>query len=242
MTSIGLNDSLARKIKERYGQPIIGVIGATMPSIDYDPEKGFEAGYILRDILNSINGALFTGGVEGVGIDAYAGIVAYCQENKSPINMPDDNFFVLVPEFEFFQGRKGMNPFPYQLPQGYRALGMLTSKHHVTIETAGYDMAERRKYLSEIGDVFVVLNGGYGTLDEATMALMKQKPVVSLYNTGGAARILYDVKNDTLNPDQKMNLLKSQVNVTELLNINNRDNIHLVPNSTDLYPFFKKLF
>ena len=42
--------------------------------------------------------------------------------NSTKTNTLADRFFVLVPETEFLRGKKGMQPVPYEPPQGYKVL------------------------------------------------------------------------------------------------------------------------
>lgn len=225
-----LNKELIDAIKERRSHPLIGIIGSTFPSREYSPEQGYEAGFVLREFLNGNKGNLFTGGVDGVGIDIYGGIIRYCYTNSTKTNTLADRFFVLVPETEFLRGKKGMQPVPYEPPQGYKVLGMLSSDHKLNVEVAGSNMAERRIYLAEIGDIFVVVNGGYGTIDEANLALTKQKPVISLSNTGGAARVLANIKTGSYDETLENMLKQNNPSIKSLFEPTAFQNILLASN------------
>ena len=51
-------------------RPLIAVIGAAKPGPDYTRKKGVAIGYKLREFLGGDrDGTIFTGGVEGVGVD-----------------------------------------------------------------------------------------------------------------------------------------------------------------------------
>ena len=80
------------EITNKYESPIIGIIGATSPLPGYDSDDAYRMGYELREIVND-KGVLFTGGVSGVGLDVYRGIVDYCVEKDV-----EDRFFVLIPD------------------------------------------------------------------------------------------------------------------------------------------------
>ena len=72
-------------IKNQLGSPVIGVIGATSPNYEYSSEMGFMAGYAARQFLGDKNGHIFTGGVEGVGVDAFLGVATYAlRKNEVP--------------------------------------------------------------------------------------------------------------------------------------------------------------
>ncbi len=56
---------------------------------------------------------------------------------------------------------------------------------------AGIDFHERREILGRIGQVCLVIEGGPGTEDEATVALSREIPVIPLGRTGGHAGELF---------------------------------------------------
>ena len=196
-----VKENLVQKIKGKYQKPIIGVIGATSPTGGYNDQIGIDIGYALRKYIHKISGNLFTGGVEGVGIDVYTGVMKFCRDQSITEGMiQDDRFFVLVPEkivdYDFESQVKIM--FDYVCPSTYTVLGKLSRKGNLTSEIAGLTLAERRKYVGQVADLLVVLNGGYGTLDEAQIALRNNIPVVALTPTAGAAKILSDFKTGKL--------------------------------------------
>jgi predicted Rossmann-fold nucleotide-binding protein len=159
--------------------PIIGIIGAINPSPEYDSDDAYRLGYDLREAIAD-KGTLFTGGVPGVGIDAYRGITDYCRENGA-----DDRFFVLFPE--------GMEP-----PQTYFQLAKQTRNQALRIVRAGKSLDDRRAYVGPLADVLVVDNGSSGTIDEALQTLVLGKQVVCLQNSGGAADVLTRFKNGSI--------------------------------------------
>lgn len=172
--------------------PKIAVIGAECPTEEYKNQQGMQIGYGLRKIIQSNQGLVFTGGVNGVGIDVARGVVDYCKEN----NTPDSRFFVSFPE-------KIAPAEDY-----FRYLSELNEK--LKIIPSGKDMLERRKKLAELADILIVLNGGTGTLDEAEQAYDLGKPLYCLTSSGGAAR-------DISEHAQEDNLIKSFNSVEDLL-------------------------
>src|SRR3989338_7902135 len=134
------------EITSKYEHPIIGVIGAACPSPDYDSQEARRLGYKLRELVEQ-GGSLFTGGVSGVGVDVYKGIVDYCLKKKV-----EDKFFVLLPDMEF------------EPPQEYFKLSKRTKNKVLRVEGMGQDMEERRTYLGAIADLLVVANGSIGTI------------------------------------------------------------------------------
>src|SRR3990167_6541755 len=79
-------------ISGKYEHPIIGIIGATQPLPGYNPREAVKLGYLLRQSMEK-KGTLFTGGVHGVGVDIYRGIIDYCLEKNV-----SDKFFILFPD------------------------------------------------------------------------------------------------------------------------------------------------
>ncbi len=202
---------LEDKIRSEKEVPIIGIIGSTSPINPYTRNMGVDVGYELRKYLNDKKGTLFTGGVNGVGVDVYTGVLKYCIENYGkrvlPFkkNIPDDRFFVLVPEemeMPLFHGifkeenihESSFTKVIYEPPEAYTALAALSSKHKLDIIRAGENMNKRRKYVAKVADALVVVNGGYGTLDEALSLLLEGKPLITLPYSGGAAKELLDIK------------------------------------------------
>src|SRR3989304_2801298 len=224
-----LDEKLVKQIRSDFRGPIIGVIGATSPDYYYSADNGIIAGYLIRKFLaknkeftntrfaqGNGSGHLFTGGVEGVGLDVYLGAAMYAKENKVP-----SKFFALIPEFNMvpvygggdeegygFVGFVGsmarptsFNQVPYDIPAAYYNTARLLGEKCKEVR-AGEDMSERRAYVAAVADVLVVLNGGHGTLDEAVTAIERGVPVIVVQNTGGAAKDIADRKNNKFVPDR----------------------------------------
>lgn len=191
-------------VRDSKESPLIAIVGATSPEEPYTPDMGLQAGYVLRHLVEEKGGTLFTGGVEGVGVDAYLGVIHYGIDQlrkprirAKPAVMPDDHFFVLAPQFSVapaLQGRKGIL---YTLPQGYALLGSLNAQGRVDVQYGGRDMSERRRKLAEVADVIVGINGSSGTFDEMQHAVRTGTPVVVLPFTGGAAQEMARLKEGT---------------------------------------------
>jgi len=180
-------------IREKREAPLISVIGATAPSEGYSPDMGIRAGYLVREFVGRMGGTVFTGGVSGVGSDTYLGVMKFCIDQAIRSGeMPDDKFFVLAPKYEHI-GNGAI--IPYLPPSSYLALGALTPRGSLDLELSGEHMSERRQNLSEVGDIFLMLNGGFGTLDEANLALQAGKQVITLPFTGGGARVIERIKS-----------------------------------------------
>ena len=75
-----------------FEKPLISVIGATFPTRPYDDIMGFNLGMQLRDRLETNHGTVFTGGVDGVGIHTYLGIVNYVKTH----DYIDDKFLPVI--------------------------------------------------------------------------------------------------------------------------------------------------
>jgi len=187
-------------ISSRYEKPIIGVIGATSPLPDYDSDDAYRLGYELRELVTK-KGTLFTGGVHGVGIDVYRGIVDYSIEKGI-----GDKFFVLVPN-------------GFQPPQDYIRMAGKTKNGVLRVETAGKDMEERRTYLADISNLVVVVNGAKGTIDEALKCLSRGKQIICLENSGGAADVMSRFKRGEIGKKLILNreLVKPFYSITELI-------------------------
>lgn len=208
-----VDKKLVASIRSEFKGPIIGVVGATSPDYYYSSDNGIITGYLIRKFLagDPALGHLFTGGVEGVGLDAYIGASMFARENKVP-----SKFFALIPQFnmipvyneddEFFNpGRRvpsHFNPVPYDIPSSYRNVSRLTGEKCKEVR-AGEEMSDRRAYVAAIADVLVVVNGGGGTLDEAVSAIKVDTPIIVVQNTGGAAKDLADRKNNKFKPEKK---------------------------------------
>ncbi len=191
-----------KEITRKHESPIIGIIGATSPLPDYDGDDAYRLGYELRDIVNK-NGSLFTGGVSGVGIDVYKGIVDYCLEHGV-----DDKFFVLFPDMKFEPLKE------------YFRLAERTKRGVLRVEKVGANMKERRSYVGAVADLLVLVNGASGTIDEALKGLYLRKPVVCLQNSGGAAEVLSKVQRGEIDIslDIDRNLIKPCDSITEVVN------------------------
>jgi len=190
------------EITKKHEHPIIGVIGATSPLPDYDSDDAYRLGYELRGVVDR-KGSLFTGGVSGVGVDVYRGIVDYCTEKGV-----EDKFFVLFPNTED------------EPPQEYFRLAERTKNGILKVERVGQDMEERRSYVAGLADLLVLVNGAVGTIDEALKGLVLGKPVVCLQNSGGAAEVISRLKRGEikipLNIDRK--LIKPFDSISEAVN------------------------
>jgi predicted Rossmann-fold nucleotide-binding protein len=199
-----------------YERPLIAVIGASNPGKEYVAEQGILVGKLLREYVDK-KGTVFTGGVDGVGVDVYTGVMKYCVQR----NTLSDKFFVLIPHYFLLQLRKDTEPTPfaYTPPVAYEALGRLTTRGHLDIIRAGNDMDQRRIELAKLADFVVVVNGSMGTLDEATLASHTKK-IITLPETGGIAKLIAALKNNKLSFAEKYNLTTQGVAIEEL-NVNN---------------------
>jgi len=190
------------EITQKYEHPIIGIIGATSPLPDYDSDDAFRLGYNLREFVEE-KGSLFTGGVQGVGVDVYRGIVDYCLEKAV-----EDKFFVLFPDIES------------EPPEEYFKLAEKTKNSVLRVEKIGQDWEERRSYVGAVADLLVLVNGSAGTIDEALKGLYLGKPLVFLQNSGGAADVISKFKRGEidipLNVDKE--LIKPFNSVSEIAN------------------------
>lgn len=199
-----MDKQLIERIRNSKESPLIAVIGATNPKKDYKEKMGIETGYYLREFIDSRKGNIFTGGVDGVGVDVYAGVMKYCINKiiNKKANIIDDRFFVLIPShLDLVSSHSFLNEIsyessPYYPPSSYEYFGILTSKGKLDKIVAGKDMNERREYLAMIADIIVVVNGGCGTIHEAIEGLKNNKPVINLFKTGGATKILKYISED----------------------------------------------
>lgn len=201
---------LEEQIKQERTGPLIAVIGATTPSKPYESMMGITIGYELRKNVEAYSGSLFTGGVEGVGIDIYTGIMKYCIDQVCKpglrlvtAQLPDDKFFVLIPEYQFIhEGRKNpLLPIPYNPPREYELLASLSTRGYLDIQRGGQDMAERREILANVADVLIMVNGSAGTFDEGIKALLLGKPVIAMNYSGGAALLLSTLKENNFSKE-----------------------------------------
>lgn len=194
-----MEKNIVEEIRNDKQQPLIAVIGATFPTNEYKRDRGIEVGYLLRKYIDKREGTLFTGGVNGIGVDVYTGIIKYCvdylKENRT---MPDDRFFVLTPMYAYIPPTSKLSLEKkeyFEPPETYYALGAISKRESLEIVTAGEDLAERRNYLSKLADVLITINGGSGTFDEALGAIQNKKPVITMSYSGGAAFLLGEMKN-----------------------------------------------
>ncbi len=204
-----MDNALVEKIRQEKAFPLIGVIGASAPTPPYRLEMGIAVGYALRGYIETAGGTVFTGGVAGVGVDTYIGVMQFCTR-AAPRHgrILDDRFFALIPRYHepsFMDSLEALLPkkpteMPYEPPGEYAALGYLTPRGQVDCVYAGKNMEERRTYLAEIADVILVVNGGAGTLDEAHKALKEGKSIIALPYTGGAAAAIGQMKEEHISP------------------------------------------
>lgn len=188
------------QIARKYEGPLIGIIGATEPLGDYDSDDIYRLGYELQRATEK-RGTLFTGGMPGVGIDVYKGIVDYCLERNIP-----NKFFILFPDI-------GAEP-----DEEYFNLANKIGSP-LLVERAGIDMEERRSYVGAVGDVLVVANGSRGTLDEALKGMILGKEIVCLESSGAAAGVLSRLKRGEIRAPSNLDLrlIKSFDSVTDVV-------------------------
>ena len=166
-----LNKSLqdqADSIRSKRKGLKVGILGGSKPSQEYLVADGEELGRSLANYLRPIHGVAFTGGDSGVGVDFYRG---YCSLETSK-----DEFFALLPI--------GSRP-----KEEYERM----SSNNLSIERLGTRFSVRNIGMALVGDVFIAMNGGSGTMQEVTEVLKRGKPVVAL-NYGGVGTILYQAK------------------------------------------------
>jgi hypothetical protein len=205
--------------KER---PLIAVIGSTQPTQGYSPLHGIGVGYALRGYMEKRSGTIFTGGVDGVGVDVYAGVIKYClEQSKAGAKIADDRFFALVPQYSFIPAKRlfsfteEQQATPFQLPRTYSMLALMTDKGKIDLVTGGTDLAERRRVLAETADIIITLNGSAGTLDEASMALRLGKPVITLPHTRGAATILHMLRDPSFELPQELEVVGAGLDLVD---------------------------
>ncbi len=221
-----IDPTLVERIRREKGLPLIGVVGATVPTAPYRPKIGQQVGYNLRAYNSTVGGALFTGGVEGIGVDVYVGIMRYCIDvAKRTGDLKEDNFFVLVPthtmapfsiDLPRFR-RKAIPPLlHYSPPAEYSVLGSLTPKGGLDVVRAGENMTERREYVGAVADTLVVVNGGDGTLDEVIQAMQLGKKIITLPESGGTAALLGTIKKKPADPGLRQTLAKMRISEQEI--------------------------
>jgi hypothetical protein len=202
---------MMQDLRNQFGYPLIGVIGATSPDTDYSADISYIAGYLLAAIANKYKGAVFTGGVDGVGVDVYMGATSYYAETKETprfFTLIPHHYMVMVgnnygkPEAFINKKKKRYIPKPYVLPFQYKNLedflklrvGATDENFNLIEVRAGNDMGERRMFLAKAADVMIVINGGAGTLDEAIMAAEHNAPLIVVAGSGGTADDLVNLK------------------------------------------------
>jgi len=166
------------EIRSSMQGPFIVTIGSKRPSAKYDSRFSIDLGYSLRQDINDKPGTLFTGGVTGIGVDTYIGIIKGCLD----LNYSDDRFFVLVAE-------------DFKPDNGYlKAKYMHSGQTNLNVQILGKNHIERRWHLSLISDYMITLNGESGTLEEALVGLEYGKSIITLPETGGVAELLAELK------------------------------------------------
>jgi len=169
-----MTNSLVAQIRLDYPGPLIGFLGATSPSSGYNPAATFLTSSLLRKKMQK--GRMFSGGVEGVGVDAYFGAITRCLTEKEKTGVEqDDRFFILIP----IQ--------PYNPPPAYHYLAQTIGKRGCQIVRAGESMYERRVVLAAVADIGIVFNGGHGTLHEAVVAMNNGVKIIAFEGSGGTA-------------------------------------------------------
>lgn len=163
----------------KYKSPRIGVIGGSYIRSE-NAELCESIGSNLREFIGD-KGWLFTGGVGGVGVKVYRGVVTYSQQNKLK-----DRFFALLP-----RGRIA--------GASYDRLAEKISKIEVTNERCGTSWAERRQAMSKVGDVLIMVEGGGGTANEAYHAIRNHTPLISFYQSDGTSS-KYDKQTNYVHP------------------------------------------
>lgn len=193
---------ILEEIASKYERPIIGIVGAISPLPGYDSDDAYRLGHELRRVVEK-RGSLFTGGVAGVGVDVYAGIVDYCSQNGV-----GDKFFVLFPNISD------------QPSEEYFALAERTKKRTLNVERAGKDMEERRTCVGALADGLVVVNGAEGSIDEVLKGLMFGKEAICLQNSGGAAEVMAKIKKGEIQIPLPLNreLIKPFDSISEAVN------------------------
>lgn len=243
-----INTTLVEEIRKEKELPLVGVIGATTPTAPYTSQLGREVGYVLRQYFSTTNGTIFTGGVDGVGVDVYIGVMQCCMElARKSGQIQDDKFFVLIPSHAEtllavdtpFLERSARRPIavPYTPPSEYSALGYLTARRELDIVKAGNNMSERREYVSTVADALLVVNGGLGTLEEAIDALRHGKKLIPLTPSGGAAALIGKIKTGTTNIQLERELRRMSVREEEL----DQGLIHPILDSTGIASILKTI-
>ena len=176
---IGIKDT-GIYLRHRYPGIKVIVIGATSPTEGYQNSDGEELGRHLGNWFKAEpdrGNHLFTGGVDGVGVDVYKGL-AGADSNA------DDIFSVLLPQF--------VSPAP-----GYDEN---SPRGDVARDMIGQNMEQRRLGIGFVADILVVMNGEAGTMHEAITGLKNGRKLIALAY-GGAGQELYDAKITGIIPD-----------------------------------------
>jgi len=228
-------------IKKKQGSPLIGIIGSTRPTEIYNMQMGIQVGYEIRKFLDNSKGKIFTGGVNGVGVDSYVGVLKFCIENIQKKGYLDESkFFVAIPKFDAETRFEDFFPreinIPYSPSSAYFNLANLSKENKLEIEVIGENMEERREKLAKLTDLVVVVNGGAGTFEEAIMTLNASKPVISLNGSGGAAQILNFLKNDI-----DISLFIKKYHNAERIQSLDKSNLYNINDPAELKNLLKKL-
>lgn len=191
-STVNKNSKSVKDIRQRYNGPIVGIIGSTSPSYGYVPALGTMVGFNVCKVLSKYeNSAIFTGGVEGVGLDAYTGISMYRIANKDSMC----KFFTLIPDTtkRRILNTKEYEDVPYDLPYEYSMVSRFAEmngvKDTLSIVRAGHGMAERRDYVGAIPDVVILMNGSNGSMAEALCTLDNDIPLLVLPSSGSSEMI-----------------------------------------------------
>ncbi len=183
-------EQAAIAIRGKYPKPLIAAIGGGNPNVPYDIQMGLRVGQEMTVFMNKENrGTLFTGGMGGVGVDIFVGVVKHRLFAKYP-----NHFFVLIPESEVFsfQGKDEL-PIEFREAEAYTKLAALADIPLVR-ERVGESLADRRVCLAATADFAICLHGTGGTLDEAASMIRRGKPVIVCEESGGISADLCDYK------------------------------------------------
>src|SRR3989344_2497695 len=185
-----------KKIRDQFKNQIyIAIIGAKEPLTGYTYKMGQYAGEAVREWIGLKSGGygyICTGGSEGVGVDAYMGVLSWCMRKDVLTSITatevdrarfPEKFFTLVAD-----GAETHDHY-------HKVKHMKTRNDTQTKEMhAGTSGQERRWYLAKIADASIVANGQEGTLEEGLAALYWGNSIIVLKDSGGAAKIFADLK------------------------------------------------
>lgn len=191
----GVDPELLKTIRQNYPSPIVGIIGSTAPDeSDYSPLMSIMVAQQVHDFCNAKKGSCFTGGVGGVGVDAFMGIAL--KAKGKPIG--SDRFFILIPEQYAFayekHGEEHIGMLDYNPPYAYNHMAQYIGKDRCNTIVAGEEMSARRRYVAQVADILVMVNGSGGTLHEGLLGLSGGKPLIVVSGTGGMADVLAECK------------------------------------------------